>query len=251
MSARIATVDCETSPSLAHVWQLWDANVSLSQLRVPTQVISFASKWHDKKPVTFHSDHHDGHEEMVHKAHDVLDKADFVVTYNGDRFDLPHLKREFVEAGLDPPSPFKSIDLYKVVKRNFRFVSHKLQHVTEQLGLSGKLAHTGHQLWVDCLEGDEETRAKAWRLMARYNRQDVRTTEELFDRLTPWIHGLNLGLFSDDDEVCPRCASADLEKRGYAYTPLGAYQQLRCRNCGSWSRSGKRLASVDVRPVAP
>lgn len=60
---KVLTLDIETSPNLAHVWSLWKQNVSLSQLMQSGQVICFAAKWHDKPKVTFHSDHHDGHDE--------------------------------------------------------------------------------------------------------------------------------------------------------------------------------------------
>lgn len=41
---RILTLDLETSPNIAHVWGLWQQNVSLNQLMESTQVISWAGK---------------------------------------------------------------------------------------------------------------------------------------------------------------------------------------------------------------
>lgn len=242
---RVLTLDIETSPNLADVWGLWQQNVSLSQLRECTRVISFAAKWHDSKTVEFYSDFHDGHLKMVKKAHELLDQADVVVHYNGTSFDIPHLKREFLLAGLRPPSPYKQVDLLKVVRGNFRFVSNKLDHVSQELGIGKKTKHAGHELWVKCLAGD----ARAWDTMRKYNKHDVVLTEKLYDRLVPWIsnhphHGLFTG-----KECCQRCGSEKLQRRGLAYTTVGVFQRFQCQKCGGWSRGAKSISRVGARSV--
>lgn len=244
---RIAILDLETSPNLAHVWSLWKTNVSLAQLQESGQVIAFAYKWHGESRVHFHSDHHDGHEVMVEKAYEVMSAADAVVHYNGKSFDMPWLRTEFARAGKTPPPPHKDIDLCEVVKKQFRFPSNKLDYVTRELlgDQGGKVKHTGHQLWVDCMAGD----SKAWALMRRYNRADVVITERLYDRLLPWIpNHPHHGLFVDADApVCQNCGSADLQRRGEQVTALGRYARYACQTCGKWSRGGRREGGVDVR----
>lgn len=244
----VLIIDIETSPNVADVWGLFDQTVSLSQLRESTRVIAFAAKWLDAPEVMFYSDFHDGHRDMILAAHALLGIADIVVHYNGTSFDIPHLNREFVEAGYDPPSPFKQVDLLRVVKKNFRFASNKLQHVSVQLGLEGKQEHEGHTLWVRCMAGEPE----AWEEMRVYNVQDVRLTEKVYLRLLPWISNHpHMGLYVDESRpVCNRCGGTRLQKRGTAYTTLGAYQRYQCQGCGGWSRSGKRVNGVDVRGVA-
>jgi hypothetical protein len=242
---RILTLDLETSPNVAHVWGLWQQNVSLSQLIESTQVISWAGKWYDEKKVEFRSTFHDGRPAMIERAHEVLEEADVVVGFNHKSFDMKHLRREFAEASLLPPSPWKDIDLLDVVKKNFRFPSNKLQYVSTALGLKGKVQHSGHELWVRCMAGDE----KAWATMRRYNVQDVRLTEQLYDVLKPWIHNhpsvaLDLGV-----DGCNRCGSQNLQKRGFDTTSLGKFQRFQCQDCGGWLRSGKRLDSVDMRGI--
>ncbi len=245
---KVAILDIETSPGLADVWKLWDCNVSLSQLREVTRVICFAAKWHGKPGVEFHSDHHDGHQSMVAAAHRIVDEADLVVHYNGTSFDMPHLHREFLLAGMDPPSPYKNVDLLRVVKRQFNFMSNKLDHVSQQLGLGQKTSHSGHNLWVQCLLGDE----KAWNKMRAYNRHDVVLTEKLYDRLLPWVpNHPHAGLYTDDERPrCGRCGSTKLHKRGLAHAQRVSYQRYQCQGCGSWSR-GNRIErrAGELRPV--
>lgn len=248
MSPRILGIDLETAPHLAHVWSLWDQNISIGQVENWTEVICFAAKWFGDKRVDFYSVHHHSHEEMIKAAHSLLDEADIVVHYYGKRFDIPHLNREFVELGLNPPSPYRQVDLKQVVAKQFKFASNKLQHVSTKLGLEGKTPHTGFQLWLDCIAGDE----KAWRLMKKYNKQDVVLLEELFERIKPWIPGLPSPALYDDSEedVCNRCGSTDLARQGFAVTQLATYQRYLCKACGGWMRGGKAVKRVDLREVA-
>lgn len=247
---KLLTIDIETSPSLAYVWGLHDQNVGLPQLVEPGKVISFAAKWRHQRKVEFRSIHHDEPGVMVVRAYALMAEADAIVHFNGVSFDMKHLRREFVLAGLPPTSPHKDIDLLSVVRKNFKFVSNKLDHVAQELGLGAKVKHTGFDLWRDCLIGDEAAKAAAWKLMKKYNIQDTLLTERLYDRLLPWIHNHpHLTLYTGV-EGCQRCGSEDLERRGFAYTPLGKYQQYCCNGCGSYSRGKKNLASVDARATS-
>lgn len=245
---KILTVDIETSPNLADVWQLFNQNVGLSQLRQSTRMLCFAAKWHHEKQVIFKSEFHDGVSEMVNEAWRLLDEADILITYNGNGFDIPHLKREFVLAGLPPPSPFDSIDLLRKVKKEFRFASNKLDHVSAQILGKRKLKHEGHDLWVKCMAGDE----KAWARFRRYNIQDVRLTERLYDAILPWISAHpHVGLYRDPSvNSCANCGSDDLKPRGYSYTKISVYPRFCCGNCGKWSKGARREAGVDARGVS-
>lgn len=241
---RILAIDIETSPSLAHIWSLWDQTVGLSQLQSTTEVICFAAKWLDeKRSMVFRSVHTHGHEEMIRAAHALLDEADVVMTYNGKKFDVPHLNREFVQLGLQPPAPYAQIDLYTVAKGKFRFISNKLEHVSTELGLKGKVKHEGFELWKKCLAGDDA----AWKRMERYNRQDVVLLEDLYHVLQPWIQGHPNRALYGDLTGCPSCGSDKLQRRGFSYTATSKFQRWQCTACGGWYRSGRRIVGSDLR----
>jgi len=243
---RILVVDLESSPNLVDVWGLWNQNVSLSQIRSATSVICFAAKWYDEEEVQFYSDFHDGHKTMVKKAHSLLNEADIVVSYNGINFDIKHFQREFVLAGLNPPSPFKNVDLLRVVRSQFRFSSNKLQHVAQQLGIGQKVEHAGHELWVKCLEKDPES----WEIMMEYNMNDVTLTQDLYDRLGSWIKDHpSYALFNGDENSCPRCGGTRLQRRGLARTTTTAYQRFQCKDCGGWSRGNSIEAKTVIKPI--
>jgi RNase_H superfamily len=240
---KILAIDIETAPSLAYVWGLFDQNIGVNQLVEPTEMLCFAAKWFGDRRMFFHSVQKDGREGMVRAAHELLNEADVVVHYNGKRFDVPHLNREFLQAGLPPPSPFVQMDLWAAVKRRFRFTSSKLEHVSTALGLPGKVKHEGFDLWRKCLAGD----VAAWRRMERYNRQDVKLLEDLYAKLQPWLPAHPSRQLYDGISGCPTCGAGSLQRRGVAFTKVSKFQRWHCESCGGWFRSTRRDSGVDVQ----
>ena len=246
---RILTVDIETSPILAHTWGIWNVNVGINQIMEPTEMLCFAAKWYGEGEVMFSSSFADGKEEMLDKIWNLLDEADAVVSYNGQRFDIPIIQQAFLEAGMLPPAPYKQIDLLRTAKSQFRWPSNKLDYVTQALGIGAKVKHEGHQLWTDCLMGIPE----AWAKMERYNRQDVTLTEKLFTKFKPWIKSLpNAALYQEEGEElsCPGCGNSEwLRPRGFAFTSVSKYQRYRCSKCGRWCRGNTNLADLKTKGV--
>lgn len=246
---KILTLDIETSPNLAHVWQLWNIhNVGLNQLLESGEVLCFAAKWEGQKNVLFYSLHKDGKVGMLQAAYDLINEADVIVHFNGRSFDMPWLFSEFVRQGWTPPSPYQEVDLKIVSSKTFRFPSNKLDYLAGELLGQRKIKNvTGHELWIACMNGDD----KAWKQMEKYNRMDVVLTEKLFQKLRPWVRSLpNPALYGEADPVdqtCPQCGSGNLTKEGFAYTRISKFQRFSCDDCGRWSKSGKRVDHADLR----
>jgi uncharacterized protein YprB with RNaseH-like and TPR domain len=95
-------------------------------------MLSFAAKWlGDRQAQTVYRTCYDDDMHVV--LHRLLYAADMVVTYNGDKFDLRHINREFAERGFVPPRPIPSVDLLKVVKKQFAFPHNRLDYVAQRL----------------------------------------------------------------------------------------------------------------------
>jgi DNA-directed RNA polymerase subunit RPC12/RpoP len=171
---------------------------------------------------------------MLKGIHKLLNEADVVVSYNGKKFDLPTLNKEFILQGITPPSPYKHVDLLSTARQQFRFTSNKLDYVAKTLGLGTKVKHSGHDLWVRCMAKDQE----AWETMEQYNRQDVALLEKVYDKMMPWIKSHpNHGVYDlPGVPVCPNCGHGHLQRRGYARTTANVYARYKCCNCGGWSR---------------
>ena len=242
--AKILIFDIENSPNVVHTWGLWNVNVAINQIQQPWYILSWAAKWLgegdvffdalSQYPSTFANDPTDDRA-ICESMWELLDEADIVITHNGLHHDIPKLKSQFIKHGIPPYSPIKHIDTCKS-SRGMGFTSKKLQFIAQHLGIGQKLAHTGHQLWTDCMNPvlDEE----AWDLMVEYNCVDVELLEGVYLALRPWIQSHpNITLYSDAKEIaCVKCGGA-VEKDVDAYTASNIYEGYHCTECGSWSRS--------------
>lgn len=242
MNAKITYLDIETSPIVAHVWGLRDQNIGINQIIEDPRCLGYgykinngAVKWASEWDPT-------GRRGMLEAAHSLLDEADVVVHYNGNGFDIPWLNGELAKEGFTPPAPFKNIDLYRVVRKNYRLPSYKLQYVCQTFGLGGKIDTGGHKLWVDCLAGDEKAQAK----MGKYCRQDVRLLPLLLDKVRPHLAGtVNMALLNGIEGLaCTKCGSVDLQSRGTVPTTTRVYRRYRCNACGGWTRDTRSIGST-------
>lgn len=243
---KILFLDLETSPNLAHVWGLWNQNISIRQLVSSTEVICFGARWNNSKKVIFKSVYHHGKTEMLTEMHRLLDEADVVVGWNSISFDTKHMNREFLQAGMTPPAPFKDLDLMRVVKSQFRMPSNKLDYVSQLLGVGAKVKHSGFDLWLDCMAGKK----KAWAEMKEYQVQDVNLLIDLYEILKPWIkNGPNAALHDGVENGCRNCASTNLHSRGTAKSKTAVYQRYQCRDCGTWNRAKQQIATTNFRAI--
>ncbi len=236
---KILFLDLETSPNLAYVWGLWQQNVAITQMVESTEVICFGARWAGTKKVIFKSVHHDGKKGMLDALHELMEEADVLVGWNSQAFDSKHIKREFVENGYLPPSPYKELDLMRVVKSQFKFPSNKLDYVSQKLGVGAKVKHSGFELWTRCMADDK----KAWKEMKEYQIQDVNLLIDLYEILLPWINNHpNVSLHDNDGNGCTNCGSHNLQSRGRARTMVSEYIRYQCKDCGKWLR-GKDVVS--------
>jgi uncharacterized protein YprB with RNaseH-like and TPR domain len=180
---KILLLDIETTPMQVYAWGLWDQNISIDQIIKSSEMLCFGARWLGTKKVIFKSVHHDGKKAMLEELHKLMDEADLLVGWNSAAFDHKHINREFLENGMIPPSPVKDLDLMSITKANFLFPSNKLDYVAQKLGVGAKVKHSGFNLWIKCMEGDN----KAWAEMKKYQIQDVNLLVDLYDVLLPWF----------------------------------------------------------------
>lgn len=229
---KLLVLDIETRPATAYVWRTFKENIGYEQVLEPGGMICFAAKWIGDPEVHFYSEWTHGRAEMVRAAHALLSEADAVITYNGDKFDLPKLHGEFLLDGLAPPPPLTSIDVVKHI-RKLGFLMNRLAFVGPLLRVGEKVKHEGFELWAKVIAGDEKARGR----MQKYNIQDVVLLEKLYQKIRPYIK--NHPHLGDEKHECGACGSNRLQSRGYYRTKMFRVQRLQCTKCGSWS-TGKR-----------
>lgn len=241
---KLLHIDIETYPSKYYIWDPRTRYVTTDKLAEAGYTACWSAKWHKDDYVYFDAEWLS--DDYIQQIHKMLDEADAVVHYNGRKFDVPTLNREFLELGLTPPSPYHQIDLYQTVKKEFNFLYNKLDYVAQRLNIGKKLEHAGMPLWTACEAGD----TAAQQQMQDYNIEDVLLLEDLYTELLPWISSHPVvGLYNagSDPHSCPTCGSTNLRKEGHAYTRLGKYQQYQCKDCGRWSRGKRRLSGAELR----
>lgn len=230
---KILCIDIEWSPATAYVWKMWDENITPDQLIDEGGLLCFCAHWLGDKKFMFFSEWTDGKEGMAKAAFDLLNEADAVVTYNGDRYDLPKLRGHLLLSGFNDVPPPTSIDLIKTVKK-LGFVMNRLAYIAPLLRVGQKLKHEGFQLWRSVLEGDP----KAQKRMEKYCVQDVRVLVGLYQKIKPFIK--DHPHMGDEKGACGSCGSNHVQQRGWRRTKYFKVQRLQCQSCGSWS-TGKRV----------
>jgi DNA polymerase elongation subunit (family B) len=239
---KVLVLDIETSPMLVFSWDLGNQYLGLEQLHTDRYIIAYGAKWlNDPKLLyqdqRFKMDYKDDRA-LVESVWKLLDEADIVLSYNGKSFDTRRLNARFMAYQMQPPSPYKHIDMYKAVKEQADFPSHTLAYTSTVLNKDyQKLQHKefpGLLLWKACMGGN----ILAWDSMREYNLHDVLSTEEEFIRHKAWLPVTTPPVFVGSNE-CGRCGGKDLRSKGYAYTAHYKTLRLICKRCGANSQ-GKR-----------
>ena len=231
MVNKILYFDIEWKPAKAYVWRMWDENVGPDQLIDAGGLLCFSALWHGSNEPIFASEWEDGHDGMVRKLYDLFCEADVLVTYNGDKYDIPKSMGEFLLAGLAPPPPPTSIDLVKAVKK-LGFVMNRLAFIGPFLQIGAKVKHEGFPLWAAVLDGDKAAQNR----MKKYCIQDSKLLVKLYAKIKPYIRNHP---FFGDRGACGACNSKVLHKRGYRRTKSFKIERLQCQGCGAW-QDGKR-----------
>lgn len=227
-SNRLLFIDIEWEPATAYVWQMWDVNISPDQLIDNGGMLCFCAHWHGSKEYQFYSKWEHGREGMAKAAKSLLEEADAVVTYNGDKYDIPKITGEILLAGLAPPPPVTSIDVLKAVKK-FGFVMNRLAYIGPLLKVGGKVKHEGFNLWKDVIAGS----TKAQKKMTKYCIQDVKVLVNLYNKVRPFIR--THPHMGTEKHECGACGNKNMQKRGFHRTKSFLTQRLQCQDCGSWS----------------
>lgn len=229
----ILHIDIEWKPALAYVWKMWDENISPDQLVDEGGLLCFCAHWHGTKDFLFFSEWDDGQDGMAKAALDLFAQADAVVTYNGDKYDIPKLRGSIILAGLTPPAPPSSIDLIKTVKK-LGFVMNRLAYIAPLLGVGNKMKHEGFRLWRSVLEGDLKARER----MKKYCIQDVKVLVKLYERVLPFIH--NHPHLGSEKGACGACGSNHVQNRGFRRTKYFRIQRVQCQDCGAWQEGARQ-----------
>jgi DNA polymerase elongation subunit (family B) len=245
---KILFLDIENFPCLVYSWGLNDQFIPLDFLVRDWTICAWAAKWADSDEV-FYMDNRSKRDIYEDKALvkgliKLINEADIIIGQNVRSFDMRKIAARAEFHGLPPFKPAKITDILTEERHVFALTSHKLAYKTERNKKYKKLKHEkypGFDLWKACMA----KKADGWREMEVYCKHDVLSTEERYNTVKGWIRIQHQGP-ADGIDRC-KCGSANLEKRGYAYTEAGKYQIYLCHGCGRWPRSAHNVLTKEQR----
>lgn len=247
---KILLIDIETSPLEAFVWGIGDQSIGLNQIKEDTSVLSWSAKWLGNSQIMYQDNRKSKNvrddKQLLEGIHKLLNEADIVVGQNSKSFDVKRLNARFAVHNFKVTKPFKQIDTLVLARKYFKFTSNKLEHLCKTLGLKHRKRKSaefpGMELWKECLVGN----LKAWKEMELYNKDDVLTLEDLYNKLAPYGTGIDFNIYRTDLETLTcNCGSTNLQKRGFNHNATGKYQRYQCGNCHSWMSSKINLEAKD------
>ncbi len=229
---RVLFLDIETAPLIANAWGLFDQNIALNQIQTDWHVLSWSAKWHGSKKLLYMDQRKaidvTDDNKILAGIWKLLDQADVVIGQNSKRFDVKKLNARFIQHGFKPPSSYRQIDTLQLAKKHFAFTSNKLEYLTDKLNTKyKKLKHSkfpGFELWKQCLIGNQS----AWKEMEKYNKWDVLSLEELYEKLVAWDESVVI----EQDGTC-NCGADKWIKKGFRFTNSRKYVRLKCNECGT------------------
>jgi|1_EtaG_2_1085319.scaffolds.fasta_scaffold01502_3 RNA polymerase subunit RPABC4/transcription elongation factor Spt4 len=246
--AKILVFDIESSPMVTYSWQAKTRYITPDKVISDWFVICWSAKWlFDDEIINCSVTEEEALEKddkrVVGELWKLLNEADIVIAHNGDNFDIRKMNARFAKHKMNLPSPYSSIDTYKSARKRLNLSYYRLSYIAEYFGLTQKKQDTNFKMWVDCLNGDKSALDK----MQGYCDQDIRVLEDVYLYLRPYIQPHpNLGLYIEEESnMCPSCASTDLDKCGTYATTVNLYEAYRCKNCGSLTRARKHCLTKE------
>ncbi len=251
---KVLLVDIETAPLISYTWGMWQQNIALNQIKSDWHLLSWSAKWLGDSPNKImymdqrNAKNVEDDKEILKGIWKLLDECDIVISQNGISFDIKKLNARFILNGFSPPSSFKHIDTLRIARKKFAFTSNKLEYMSTKLCKKFKKLKTkkfvGFELWKQCLIGN----LAAWKEMELYNKFDVLSLEELYNKLIPWDNkAVDFNLYTEGNNNTCKCGGTKFQKYGFHYTTAGKYQRFKCSKCGSEIRSSKNLFSKDKK----
>jgi uncharacterized protein YprB with RNaseH-like and TPR domain len=182
---KVLILDIETRSLTVKTFGIRDQNIGLDQVIDDGGILCWSAKWLGSDKVFFEETKGNKSKEKVilKKLKKLINQADIVLGQNSKSFDVPIVMGLFLYYDMIADvREFAQIDTLRMSNSKYRFISHKLQYMSNKLCEIKKQTHAkfpGISLWVEY----EAKNPLAIAEMKKYNMADVEATEELFLKL--------------------------------------------------------------------
>lgn len=240
--------DIEVSPNIAWMWKPEHyTTVSYDNILIEGKIICICWKWagqHIVHSLTWDKKHNE--KKMLEVFIAEANKADEIITHNGEHFDIKWLRTRCSINGVSMMPDYVSLDTYKAAKHHFNFNSNKLAYIAKSFGLGEKMETGGSKLWKRVLMGQTEidnpdfwsrpilgNNPSALAHMVAYCKQDVNLLEKVFDRMNTYMKPKTH--YGRTTSSCPECGSENTVVNMRRITAAGITKvTMHCKNCGKY-----------------
>lgn len=243
--------DIETAPIVAYTWGAYQRFINPDDILEDWFILGWAAKWVCSSSMYSYvaqpkEAKNCDDSRIIKPLWDLFNEADIIIGHNSDKFDIKRMNWRWAIHDYKPPRPYKTVDTLKAARSVWGATSNKLDYLTKELGLNGKMKHRPG-LFKECKEGC----ADALRELRKYNEIDVLEGESLYLKVRPWMKNHpNLGLYYETNvAMCKNCASTELitDDLQRVYTGANVYQCWTCVNCGAHGRTAESTIDKDKR----
>lgn len=224
--------DIETSPMIVYSWRVgWKLTIPTDNIIEDWKIICISYKWEDEDKVHTLSWKKKCDKQLLIDFIKIANQADELIAHNGDRFDIKKIRTRCVYHRIPMFPNYRTLDTLKKAKSGFNFNSNRLDYIAKFLGVGAKLEHEGFDMWVKCMQGDEE----ALKNMIEYCEMDIIVLEDVWFVLQNYIkNNTHAGTHNGKLKAsCPTCGSEDVSLLKNNFTAAGTIKrQLECNPCG-------------------
>jgi len=174
---------------------------------------------------------------VIEMFRQVLEQADYQVTWYGERFDFPFVNTRALCNNQLPLPMVPHADGWRTARKKLKFQNNRLDGVSRAIPvLPGKKREL-----KTYIEGRHWVRAKAGYIDAlayveTHCIADIKVLENVYLTLRPFaVNPPNLSkVIQPEIHGCPACGEKSVHRRGYFVTANGKKQRVRCQACGHW-----------------
>ena len=224
--------DIETSPNIVYAWRIgYNLSITPDNIIDERKIICISYKWENEDKIyTLTWDKEQCDKQMLIDFIAQANKADELIVHNGDRFDIKWIRTRCIYHRIPMFPQYKTLDTLKKAKSGFNFNSNKLDYIAKFLGVNAKVKHSGFDMWVQVMKGNEE----AMQEMVTYCEGDIIVLEDVFLTMQNYIKmNTHNGVINNNLKYsCPSCGGEHPVLLKNNVTSMGTIKRLmECNDC--------------------
>jgi DNA polymerase elongation subunit (family B) len=246
---KILVFDIECTGMILESYGLYNQNHNHKDIIEDWSMLSYAAWFVNEDKIhyldnRYSLDYRDDRQ-IIEGLYHLISQADWIIGHNSDKFDIKKFNTKAEKYELPARHDAIQYDTIKMLKARYALPSFSLDYAAQYFELKErKSSHgkfPGKSLFNECKNGNQD----AWLELEQYNKQDVKVTWELFQRLAKHDKRINLTAFYQK-QTCI-CGNQSFFKNGLKYARNGVFQSWRCHQCSKTFVGKENLIDKDIR----